>query len=50
MAKTSARSTPMTFLGRDGRQYVVITAGGHGVQIGPPLGDYVDAFALPEAK
>lgn len=45
---TSARSTPMTYLGRDGRQYVVISAGGHGVQIGPPLGDYVVAFALPK--
>jgi quinoprotein glucose dehydrogenase len=44
---TSARATPMTYLGRDGRQYVVISAGGHGVQIGPPLGDYVVAFALP---
>jgi quinoprotein glucose dehydrogenase len=44
---TSARSTPMTYLGRDGRQYVVISAGGHGTQIGPPIGDYVVAFALP---
>jgi quinoprotein glucose dehydrogenase len=44
---TSARSTPMTYLGRDGRQYVVISAGGHGAQIGPPLGDYVVAFARP---
>jgi len=45
---TSARSTPMTYLGRDGRQYVTISAGGHGVQIGPPLGDYVVTFALPK--
>ncbi len=44
---TSARSTPMTYLGRDGRQYVVISAGGHGAPIGPPLGDYLVAFALP---
>jgi quinoprotein glucose dehydrogenase len=44
---TSARSTPMTFLGRDGRQYVVVSAGGHGTPIGPPLGDYLVAFALP---
>ena len=44
---TSARSTPMTYRGRDGRQYVVITAGGHGLSGGPPLGDYVVAFALP---
>ena len=44
---TSARSTPMTYRGPDGRQYIVISAGGHGVQIGPPLGDYLVAFALP---
>ncbi len=44
---TSARATPMTYLGRDGRQYVVVSAGGHGVPIGPPLGDYVVAFTLP---
>jgi quinoprotein glucose dehydrogenase len=44
---TSARATPMTYLGGDGRQYLVISAGGHGVQIGPPLGDYLVSFALP---
>lgn len=44
---TSARSTPMTYLGRDGRQYVVISAGGHGTPLGPALGDSVVAFALP---
>ena len=45
---TSARSTPMTYLGRDGRQYVVISAGGHGTAFGPPIGDYLVAFALPK--
>ena len=45
---TSARSTPMTYRGRDGRQYVVVAAGGHGVPIGPPLGDHLVAFALPQ--
>ncbi len=44
---TSARSTPMTFLGPNGKQYVVVSAGGHGIAGGPPLGDYVVAFALP---
>ena len=44
---TSGKSTPMTYLAGDGRQYVVISAGGHGLGIGPPLGDYVVAFALP---
>jgi quinoprotein glucose dehydrogenase len=47
---TSARATPMTYLGRDGRQYVVISAGGHGARIGPPLGDSVVAFALPKGS
>lgn len=44
---TSARATPMTYLGPDGRQYIVIAAGGHGTPIGPPIGDYLVAFALP---
>ena len=47
---TSARATPMTYRGPDGRQYIVISAGGHGTQIGPPLGDYLVAFALPLAR
>jgi quinoprotein glucose dehydrogenase len=47
---TSARSTPMTYLGRDGRQYVVVAAGGHGTPLGPPLGDSLVAFALPRAS
>jgi quinoprotein glucose dehydrogenase len=45
---TSARSIPMTYVGRDERQYVVISAGGFGTPIGPPLGDYVVAFALEQ--
>jgi quinoprotein glucose dehydrogenase len=40
----------MTYLGRDGRQYVVISTGGHGAPIGPPLGAYLVAFALPKAS
>ena len=43
---TSARSTPMTFQAPDGRQFVVVCAGGHGLPGSPPLGDYVVAFAL----
>lgn len=43
---TSARSTPMTFQGPDGKQYVVICAGGHQPAGGQPLGDYVVAFSL----
>lgn len=45
---TSARATPMTFLGPDGRQYLVICAGGHeGAAPGLKVGDEVVAFALP---
>jgi quinoprotein glucose dehydrogenase len=41
------QATPMTYrAGTDQRQYVVISAGGHG-PLGTPRGDYVMAFALP---
>ncbi|MEO1027805.1 MAG: PQQ-binding-like beta-propeller repeat protein, partial [Pseudomonadota bacterium] len=40
------QATPMTYV-RDGRQYVVIAAGGH-AKSGTRQGDYVVAFALPE--
>jgi quinoprotein glucose dehydrogenase len=41
------QATPMTYrAGPDQRQYVVISAGGHG-PLGTPPGDYVMAFALP---
>ncbi len=39
------QSTPMTYA-VDGKQYVVIVAGGHG-SVGTKPGDYVMAFALP---
>lgn len=42
------KATPMTFLGRDGRQYVVISAGGDGKSWG--MADSVMAFALPTKK
>jgi quinoprotein glucose dehydrogenase len=47
---TSARATPMTYRGADGRQFVVISAGGHGVEGGMPLGDYVVAYAVPAQR
>ena len=43
---TSARSTPMTYRGSDGKQYLVVCAGGHGIKELAPLGDYVVAFTL----
>lgn len=43
-----AQATPMTYRGADGRQYVVITAGGHGA-LGTRYGDYTIAYALPKS-
>ncbi len=43
---TSARSVPITYQGPDGKQYVVVSAGGHGIPGAGPLGDYLIAFAL----
>jgi quinoprotein glucose dehydrogenase len=40
------QATPMTYQGRDGRQYVVVVAGGHGT-LGTKPGDDVIAYALP---
>ncbi|RPE81922.1 membrane-bound PQQ-dependent dehydrogenase, glucose/quinate/shikimate family [Vulcaniibacterium tengchongense] len=41
------QATPMTYLGADGRQYLLVVAGGHG-SLGTQAGDYVIAYALPE--
>ncbi|MGO1781212.1 MAG: membrane-bound PQQ-dependent dehydrogenase, glucose/quinate/shikimate family [Moraxellaceae bacterium] len=41
------QSTPATYLGRDGRQYLVVVAGGHRYT-GTKTGDSVIAYALPE--
>ena len=41
-----AHAMPSTYMGRDGKQYVVITAGGGGFLRTPP-GDAVVAFRLP---
>ena len=42
---SSARATPMTYVGPDGKQYVVIAAGGHGLPL-TPLTDTLVAFRL----
>jgi quinoprotein glucose dehydrogenase len=39
------QATPSTYMGNDGKQYVVISAGGHG-SLGTTLGDSVVAFRL----
>ncbi len=40
------QATPMSYTGKDGRQYVLIVAGGHG-SFGTRMGDYIIAYALP---
>jgi quinoprotein glucose dehydrogenase len=47
--KAGATATPMTYRGADGRQYLVITAGGHGA-LGTRYGDETIAFALPKTN
>jgi quinoprotein glucose dehydrogenase len=42
----SAHATPLTFMGRDGRQFVVVAAGGDGL-LQSPVGSQVVAFAVP---
>lgn len=44
--EASAHSVPMTFMGKDGRQYVVVAAGG-GSFLNSPSGTKVVAFAIP---
>ena len=39
----------MSYTGRDGRQYVVVAAGGHG-SLGTKAGDSVIAYALPAVQ
>lgn len=43
------QATPMTYLDSQGRQTVVLVAGGHG-SIGTDLGDHVLAWRLPDAR
>jgi quinoprotein glucose dehydrogenase len=41
------QATPMTYTGADGRQFLLVIAGGHGSTHTKP-GDYVIAYALPK--
>ena len=41
------QATPMSYQGKDGRQYIVIMAGGH-KSLGTQLGDSLMAYALPK--
>ncbi|UIJ72306.1 PQQ-binding-like beta-propeller repeat protein [Aurantimonas sp. HBX-1] len=43
------QATPMTYEGADGRQYLLVAAGGHG-SLGTKRGDSVIAYALPDGS
>ena len=43
------QATPMTYLGADGRQYLLVVAGGHG-STHTKAGDSVIAYALPRSN
>lgn len=43
------QATPSTYQGADGRQYLVVVAGGHG-STGTKAGDSIIAYALPAAR
>jgi quinoprotein glucose dehydrogenase len=43
---TGGHATPMTYKNKNGRQFVIIAAGGHWA-IGTPASDHLMAFALP---
>jgi len=46
----AAQATPSTYLGKDGKQYVVITSTGGGFFDAPLTDDSIMAFALPGSK
>ena len=46
----AAHATPSTYLGKDGKQYVVITSTGGGFFDAPLTDDSITAFALPGSK
>lgn len=43
------QAAPLSYIGADGRQYVVIMSGGHG-SLGSKLGDSLMAYALPASE
>jgi len=46
--EASAHSTPISYLGADGRQYIAVVAAGGTSVGGPIMSDAIVAFALPE--
>ncbi|MCC6858429.1 MAG: PQQ-binding-like beta-propeller repeat protein [Bryobacterales bacterium] len=47
--EASAHSSPITYMGRDGRQYVAVMAAGGGGFLGGGVSNALAAFALPDA-
>lgn len=45
--EASGHSSPITYMGRDGRQYVALMAQGGGAFLGGPLSNSLVAYALP---
>jgi glucose dehydrogenase len=45
--EASAHATPVSYLGKDGKQYVVVAAGGGTSAGGPEMSDTLVAFRLP---
>lgn len=48
--EASGHTSPITYLGRDGRQYVAVMAQGGGAFLGGGLSNTLVAFALPDVK
>ncbi|HEY3837325.1 MAG TPA: PQQ-binding-like beta-propeller repeat protein [Bryobacteraceae bacterium] len=48
--EASGHSTPVTYMGRDGRQYVALMASGGGGFFGGPSSNTLVAYALPDIK
>ncbi len=48
--EASGHTNPITYMGRDGRQYVVLMASGGGAFLGGPLSNSLVAFALPDVR
>jgi glucose dehydrogenase len=47
--EANGHSSPVTYMGRDGRQYVALMAAGGGAFFGGPVSNTLVAFALPDA-
>ena len=48
--EANGHTSPITYMGRDGRQYVALMASGGGGFLGGPLSNSLVAFALPDVR